>query len=81
MHEREPSAMDYIFCLSVEVTGLLEVFVGVNKNFASAAVEGTLIMAGNSIDLAALQTMATDSGSNILPVERDVRKATHAVSK
>jgi hypothetical protein len=36
------------------------------------AVEGTLTMAGDSIDLAALQTMAADSGADILPVEWDV---------
>jgi hypothetical protein len=38
------------------------------------AVEGTLTMAGDSVDLAALQTVAADSGAgaDILPMEWDV---------
>jgi hypothetical protein len=46
--------MDYICWLSIEVTGLPEMFAGINRNFISATVEGTLVMAGDSIDLAAL---------------------------
>jgi hypothetical protein len=72
MPESEPSTMDYIHWLSVEVASLLEVFVGVNENFISAAVEGPLIMARDSVDLAALQAMATDSGVDILPTDWDV---------
>jgi hypothetical protein len=73
MPEGEPSAMDYIRWMSVEVTGLPEMFAGVNENFVSAMVEGTLVMAGDSIDLAALWTMAADSGADILSVGRDAK--------
>jgi hypothetical protein len=79
--ESEPSAMDYVRWLFTEVTGLPEVFVGIIENFISATVEGTLVMARDSVDLAALQTMAAGSGAEILPTRRDVRKATRAVSK
>jgi hypothetical protein len=65
----EPSVADYIRWLTGEVTGLSEVFVNVNKKIISAAVEGTLVMAGGSIDLVALQASTTDSGANILPTE------------
>jgi hypothetical protein len=50
-------------------------FGGVNENFVTAAIEGVLMMAGDSVDLNALQGVATKSGVNILPTERDVRKA------
>jgi hypothetical protein len=79
--ESEPSAMDYNRWLSAEVTGLPDVFAGVNENFISIAVEGTLMMAGDSVHLATLQTIAVDSGADILPTERDVRRVTRAVSK
>jgi hypothetical protein len=81
MPESEPSTMDYIHCLSAEVTDPPEVFASVKKHFVSAAVEGTLVMAGDCIDLAALQTVATNNGADILPMEQDVRRAAHAVSK
>jgi hypothetical protein len=64
--------MDYIRWLFAEVTDLLEMFADVNKNFISTAVEGTLMMTGDSIDLASLQTVATDNGADILHVGRDV---------
>jgi hypothetical protein len=54
MPEGEPLAMDYIRWLSAEVTGLPETFAGVNENFIFVAVEGTLMMAGGFVDLAAL---------------------------
>jgi hypothetical protein len=62
MPEIESLVADYIHWLSMEVTGPPEVFAGVNKNFVSAAVEGTLVMAGGSVDLAALQASAINSG-------------------
>jgi hypothetical protein len=80
MLDNEPSAMDYIRWLSAEVTGLLETFAGVNGNFISAVVEGTLVIARNSIDLAALQAMAAECGADILPVGWDGRKAARVVS-
>jgi hypothetical protein len=39
MLEDEPSVVDYIRWLTAEVTGLPEVFAGVNENFVSATVE------------------------------------------
>jgi hypothetical protein len=68
----EPSAMDYHRWLSVEVNGLPETFIGVNGNFISATVEGTLVMAGDSIDLSIVQTSACTSGADILLVGQDV---------
>jgi hypothetical protein len=67
--EGEPSVTNYIPWLSTEVTSLLEVFVDVNENFVSATVEGTLVMDGGSVDLAALQASAADSGADIFPME------------
>jgi hypothetical protein len=81
MPESKPLNMDYIRWLSTEVTGLSEVFAGVNENFISAAVKGTLVMAGASVDRAALQIVATDSGADILPLEQDVQRVVRAVSK
>jgi hypothetical protein len=52
--ESEPLVVEYIRWLSVEVTGLLKLFDDVNENFICAMVEGTLVMAGDSIDLATL---------------------------
>jgi hypothetical protein len=69
MPEGEPSVVDYIRWLTTEVTDLLEVFAGVNEYFISTMVEGTLVMAGGSVDLASLQASATDNGSNNLFVE------------
>jgi hypothetical protein len=64
--------MDYHRWLSVEVNGLPETFIGVNGNFISATVEGTLVMAGDSIDLSIVQTSACTSGADILLVGQDV---------
>jgi hypothetical protein len=36
----------------VEVAFLPEVFVGVNENFISVMIEGVLVMADDSVDLA-----------------------------
>jgi hypothetical protein len=48
----EPSAEDYLRWLSVEFTGLPDMFGGVNENFDTATIEGALVMAGDSVDLA-----------------------------
>jgi hypothetical protein len=77
----EPSAMDYLHWLSAEVSCLPDMFAGVNENFVSIAVEGALLMAGDSVDLDALQTVTADSGAYILPTEQDVRRAVRVVSK
>jgi hypothetical protein len=77
----ELPAVYYIHQFSAEVIGLPEVFAGMNKNSISAAVKGTLSMAGDSVDLSTLQSVAADSGADILPAERDVRRATRVVSR
>jgi hypothetical protein len=79
--EGKHSAADYLHWLSVEVSGLPDMFVGVNKNFVSTAVKGTLMMAEDYVDFDGLQTATADSGTDILPTDCDVRRATWAVSK
>jgi hypothetical protein len=81
IHEGEPSAMDYIRWLSVKVTGLPKMFPNINGNLISAAIESSLMITGNSIDLAALHAVVADSGADILPMGWDVRKAVQAASK
>jgi hypothetical protein len=81
MLEGEPSTMDYIRWLSTEVTGLPKMFAGINENFISVAIDGTLMIAGDSVDLAALQTVTIDSEADILHMGRDVQKVARAVSK
>jgi hypothetical protein len=56
----------------MEVVDLPKVFAGVKENFISAAVEGALVMVGESIDLDALQEAVAVSGADILATERDV---------
>jgi hypothetical protein len=56
-------------------------FGGVNENYVTAAVEGALIMARDYVDLDALQSTAAESGVDILPDERGVRRVVQAVSK
>jgi hypothetical protein len=81
MPEGDPSAMDYIRWFSVEVGDLPKVFAGVSENFIYIAVEGALTMAGDSVDLDAIQDATASSGANILPMERDVWRAARAVAK
>jgi hypothetical protein len=75
------SAMDYIRWLSTEVAGVPKMFVGVNDNFISVAVEGALKMAGESVDPDTLRDAASESGVDILPMGRDVRRVVHAMSQ
>jgi hypothetical protein len=81
MPEGKPSVVDYLQRLSVEISSLLDMFGGVKENFVTAAVEGALILAGDSVDLNALQSAATKSGADVLPTECDVRRAAWVVSK
>jgi hypothetical protein len=81
MPESEPSTADYLRWFCAELTGLPKMFAGVNNNFISAAVEGTLTMAKSYVDLGVLQTVAADSRADILPAEKYVRRATRVVSK
>jgi hypothetical protein len=81
MPKGEPSAIDYLHWLSIEISSLLDMFGGVNENYVTAAVEGALIMARDYVDLDALQSTAAESGVDILPDERGVRRVVQAVSK
>jgi hypothetical protein len=74
MPEGDPSAASYIRWLFTKVGGLPKMFAGVNENLVSAVVEGALIMAGESVDLNALQGAAAVGGADILPTEQDVRR-------
>jgi hypothetical protein len=71
----EPSVEDYLNWLSEEVSGLLDVFSSVNENFVTAAVEGALVLASDSIDLEAVWIGASEAGADILPAASGVRKA------
>jgi hypothetical protein len=77
----EPSIRDYLRWLTVEVACLPEVFAGVNENFVSAVIEGMLMMARDSVDLAALQASAADSGADVLLGERDVQKTVRIIMR
>jgi hypothetical protein len=81
MLEGEPSAVDCLRLMSTEISGILDMFGGVNENFVTATVEGALVMAGDSVELDALQSAAAESGVVVLPAERNVQWATRAVSK
>jgi hypothetical protein len=65
----------------VEVAFLPEVFVGVNENFISVMIEGVLVMADDSVDLAVLQASAVNSGVNVFPGGRDVWKTTRVIMR
>jgi hypothetical protein len=77
----KPSVVDYLNWLSEEVYGLPDMFSGVNQNFATAAIERALTLAGASIDLEALRTGASKAGMDILPTALGIRKAAGAISK
>jgi hypothetical protein len=77
----EPSAEDYLCWLSEEVSSLLDVFNGVNGNFAAAAIEGALAMDGDSIDFDAVRVAASESSIDVLPTGPDVRRAARSISK
>jgi hypothetical protein len=63
------------------VSGLSDVFNGVNENFATAAIQGALALAGNSVDPEAVRAAAFEADVNILPAASGIRKAVRAVSK
>jgi hypothetical protein len=54
MSVEEPSARDYLNWLEEEVASLLDMFCGVNENFATATIEGDLALASDWIDLDAM---------------------------
>jgi hypothetical protein len=73
MPAEEPSVEDYLNWLSKEVSGLPDVFSGLNENIATSAIEGALTLAGDSIDLEAMQTAASEAGAGILPTASGVQ--------
>jgi hypothetical protein len=77
----EPSVKDYLNWFSEEGAGLPDLFCGVNEKFATAAIEGALILAGDSVDLEAVWVASSESGTDVLPTRSSVRKASLAVSK
>jgi hypothetical protein len=81
MHEGEPSAVDYLQWLSIEISGLPNMFGGINENFATTAVKGALAMAGDPVDLEAMQDATVSSSADILPAGQDVRRVVRAVVK
>jgi hypothetical protein len=81
MHVGEPSTEDYLRSLLEEISGLPDMFSSVNENVATTAIEGTLTMAGDSVDLDAVRGVAAKSGADVLPAENDVRRAVQAVLK
>jgi hypothetical protein len=77
----KPSVEDYLNWLSEEVSGLPDVLSGVNENFATAAIERALTLAGDSIDPEAARDAAFEAGADILPTASSVRRAARDISK
>jgi hypothetical protein len=75
MPAEAPSVEDYLNWLSKEESGLPIVFSGVNENFATAAIEGALVLAGDSIDLKVVRTAASEASTDILPAASGLQKA------
>jgi hypothetical protein len=80
MPAEEPSVEDCLCWLLEEISGLPEMFSGVNENFATAAVEGALAMVEDSVDLDVVQGVAAESGADVLPTRHNIRRAARAVS-
>jgi hypothetical protein len=81
MLAEEPSVEDYINWLSEEVTGLSDMFSGMNENFATAAIKGALALADNSVDLEAVQVASSEGSADVLPTASGVRKVAWAISR
>jgi hypothetical protein len=75
MSVEEPSVEDYLNWLSEEVASLLDMFSGMNENFATTAIEGALALAGNLVDLEVVRVATFESGADVLPAVSEVRKA------
>jgi hypothetical protein len=54
MSVEEPSVEGYVNWFSEEVTSLPDMFCGMDENFATAAIEGALTLAGDSVDFDAM---------------------------
>jgi hypothetical protein len=72
---------NYLHWLFEEISGLPDMFRGVNEIFAIAVIERALVMVGDSGALNVMRGVTTGSGLDVLPVEPDVRTATRADSK
>jgi hypothetical protein len=81
MPMEEPSAEYYLRWLSEEVSGLPVMFIGVNENFASAAIEGALAMDGDSVDLDVVPNATAEGSMDVFLVGPNVRRAAQAVLK
>jgi hypothetical protein len=79
--DNDPSVDGYLRWFTVEVASLPEVFSVINDNFILAAVEDGLIMAGDSVDLTALQATTTVSGADILPGGQEIQKTARAITR
>jgi hypothetical protein len=67
--------------VSEEISGLLDMFRGVNENFATAAIEGALAMVEDSIDLDVVRGSTAKSGADVFPAGHNVRSVMRAVSQ
>jgi hypothetical protein len=56
-------------------------FSGMNENFATAAIEGALLMAEDSVDLDDVWGAATEIDAVFFPAGHNIRRAAWAVSK
>jgi hypothetical protein len=81
MPTEEASVEDYLRWLSNEISSLPDKISSVNENFATAAMEGALATAGDSIDLDVVRGTATVGGADVLLAGSDVQRVTRAVSK
>jgi hypothetical protein len=74
MSVKEPSVEDYLNWPSEEVTGLPDMFSGVNENFDTTAIEGALALAGNSVDFEAVRVATSEGGADVLLTVSGVRR-------
>jgi hypothetical protein len=77
----EPSVGDYLRWLLEEISGLPDMFSGVNEYFTTAVIEGALTMASDLVDLDIVRSTAVECGANVLPTGPDVRRAVRAILK
>jgi hypothetical protein len=66
------SVKDY--WLSEEMSSLPDMFCGMNENFATAAIEGALVLAGDSVDLEAVWVAASEGIADVMPAGSGVQK-------
>jgi hypothetical protein len=68
----KPLVKDY--WLSEEMASLPDMFCGVNENFATAAIEGALVLVSDSIDLEVVRVAASEGSADVMPAASGVRK-------